>query len=331
MKQITQFANVVGAPNDVITLDPQGSSQDWMMAEAVVANEPTSVLVEQGIVKVYKAPKDVDEVRVPIGRNKQLTWSTLDWRAASTVVGSDVSAQALAILEYRKMRPVGKTANIFLPYGIDLINKIDYDYYVKMLATDAARQKEADALSVIMGTSANVETFTQKYAAGGFISGGSVITGSTLTPNDLLKAKELLTTGSNVNHADFVLVHPKQFRQLNSHADFAPGATARGAMMRKARFSERTGDLVAFEGMDIVVSELVPAGSVAANTAFVNAGHWALVGTRGLCGARAEHLGMTIKSMDHPLFHGTFKIVDMDYAHDILVDEAQVLLRCADA
>ena len=100
--------------------------------------------------------------------------------------------------------------------------------------------------------------------------------------------------------------------------------------MRKAKFNE-DGDIVRFNGMDILVSELVPAGSVAANTSFVAAGHWVLVGTRGRCGARAEHYGLKISSEDSRRFHGQWKIVDMDYAHDILVDEANVLLRATDA
>lgn len=335
MKKLTQFANVVGADSDVAgTLDPQGSTQDWVLAEAIVANEPTSLLVEEGVVTVQRLPADVDEARFPILRNKQFTWTTLDWRAANNTstnpFGSDISANALNVIEFRRVRPTTKTANIFLPDGVSLINKVTFDTYVRLFATEAARKKEADALSKLMGTSANVETFTQLYAAAGMTSGGSVNTGSTLTPNDLLEARRILMTGSNINKPDFVLVHPQQYQQLNTHSDFAPGATARGAMLRKAKFNE-DGDIVRFDGMDVLVSELVPAGSVADDTAFVAAGHWALVGTRGLCGARAEHMGIRIASEDHRRYHGTFKIIDMDYEHDILVDEAQVLIRATDA
>lgn len=330
MKEITQFANVVGAPSDVLNQDPAGSTQDFLFAEAIVANEPTSVLVEEGILVVQKLPAEVDEARFPILRNKVFTWNTLDWRAASTIVGSDVAANAVNVIEFRRIRPVGQTANIFLPDGVQLVNKVSFDMYVQLVATEAKRKKEADGLAKIMGTSSNVEVFTQKYAAGGFVSGGSVITGSTLTPLDLIKAKKTLMTGSNVQKPDFCLVHPSQYQALNTHADFAPGATARGAMLRKAKFNE-DGDIVKFDGMDVIVSELAPAGSVAANTAFVNAGHWALVGTRGKCGARAEHYGLRVSSEDSRRFHGVFKIFDMDYEHDILVDEANLLLRCADA
>lgn len=335
MKTITQFADVIGVPSDNVgVLDPQGSTQDFMFAQAIVANEPSSVLTEERIVTVQQIPAEVDEARFPIARNKQFTWTTLDWRAANNSstnpFGSDIAANAFATIEFRKVRPVVKTANVFLPDGLSLVNKVNFDLLVKLFATEAARQKEADAMSKIMGTSANVETFTQKYSASGMVSGGSVNTGSILTPNDLLKAKTTLMTGSNTHKPDFVLVHPIQYRQLNTHSDFAPGATARGAMLRKAKFNE-DGDIVKFDGMDVIVSELVPAGSVAANTAFVAAGHWALVGTRDKCGARGEHYGMKIYSEDNRRFHGNFKIVDMSYAHDILVDEANLLIRCTDA
>ncbi|MDP2692274.1 MAG: hypothetical protein Q8O88_01380 [bacterium] len=330
MKELTQFANVVGVPSDADNQDPQGSTQDWLLAEAIIANEPTSVLVEEGIILVQKLPMDVDEARFPVLRNTNFTWSIIDWRAATTVAGSDVAASAVNVIEYRRVRPQTRTANIFLPDGVSLVNKVSFDTYVQLVATEAKRQKEYDGLLRVMGSTANAETFTQRYAAGGFVSAGSVITGSTLTPLDLIKAKKTLMVGSNVHKPDFVLVHPHQYQQLNTHADFAPGAVNRGAMLRKAKFNE-DGDIVKFDGMDVVVSELVPAGSVAADTAFVNAGHWALVGTRGKCGARAEHYGLRVSSEDHRRYHGTFKIFDMDYDHDILVDEANLLLRCADA
>lgn len=334
MKDITQFANVVGVPSDVKgVLDPQGSTQDWLLAEAVVANEPTSILVQEGVVLVQKLPADVDEARFPILRNKELTWSTLDWRAvnnsSTNPFGSDIAANSLATIEYRRIRPTTKTANIFLPDGVSLVNKVSFDTYVKLFATDGMRQKERDALLKIMATAANVATFTQTYAAGGMVSGGSIAAGSQVTPLDIVKAKRILQTGSNTHTPDFVLVHPQQYQHLNTHADFAPGATARGAMLRKAKFNE-DGAIVRFDGMDILVSEQVIAGSVAADTAFPVAGHWVLVGTRGKCGARAEHYGVRISSEDHRRYHGTFKIIDMDYEHDILVDEANILVRAAD-
>lgn len=335
MKDFTKFANVVGTlstTKDVI--DPQGSTQDWLLAEAIHANEPTSVLVKEGIVLVQKLPMDVDEARFPLMRNAQWTWQTLDPRAAhgtTNPYGSDISASSVAAVEFRRIIPTTKSANIFLNDAVSLVNKVSFDMFVQYGAVEAARKKEVDALAKIMGTAANAATFTQIYSAGGMASAGSVIAGSTLTPADLVTAKRILTTGSNIHMADFVLVHPIQFEQLNTHADFAPGATARGALMRKAKFNEN-GDIVKFNGMDVIVSELVPAGSVSGttNTAFGTAGHWVLVGTRGKCGARAEHYGLKIASEDSRRYHGAWKIFDMSYEHDILVDEANVLIRAHD-
>lgn len=339
MRDFVKFSEVKAAGVTEImspsTMDSAGSTQDWLLAEAVMANEPTTLLEKEGVIVVQKLPADVDMAHFPILRNKNLTWSTLDYRSAQSstnLYGSDINAQALAVIEYRKVRPVVKTANIFLPDGASLINKVTFDTYVKLLATDAARQKELDGLYKIMGSpcAGDGTTFTQLYAASGFTSAGSVTTGSVLTPKDLLDAKKLLMTGSNIVEPDFVLMHPSQFEQLNTHADFAPGATARGAIMRKAKFNE-DGDIVRFNGMDILVSELVPAGSVTSNSAFVAAGHFVLVGTRGRCGCRAEHYGMRISSEDSRRFHGQWKVLDMSYAHDILVDEANVVIRATDA
>lgn len=338
MKDFVKFASVAGADTGPPILDPQGSTQNWLLAEAVMANEPTSVLVEEGIIVVQKLPPNTDMAHFPILRNKNLTWSQIDYRSASSSTnqfGSDVSAQTLNVIEYKKVRPLIRTANIFLPDGNSLINKVTFDHYVQLLATDAARQKELDGLITITGSTNGAEaSWSYTMAANSRTMSGSVTTGSTLCPRDLTFAKQLLSTGSgtgsNIVDADFVLMHPTQYEQLNTHADFAPGATARGAMMRKAKFNE-DGDIVRFNGMDIIVSELVPAGSVAANTQFVGAGHWVLVGCRGRCGARAEHFGMKITSEDSRRFHGQWKIIDMSYAHDILVAEAQVLIRATDS
>ena len=221
MNDITKFASLAGDPSGLNSaLDSVGSSQDRIFAEAIIANEPTSILEESGIITVRKLPAETDEIAFPLVRNTQLTWYTIDDRSTSAYVGSDISATALNQVVYKVVRPTVKSATIFLPDTVSLLNKTDFDLFAKLGAVDAKRKKEEDACD-LLGSEAS---FTQVYAAGGFASSGSIGTGSTLDPRDLTKAKRLLATGSDINVPDFVLLHPNQYEQLNTHGDFAPGA-----------------------------------------------------------------------------------------------------------
>lgn len=333
MKDITKFAWISGSISDLVNvMDAPGSSTDMIFADAIIANKPTSILEEAGIVTVRTAPPEVDQIMFPVVRNKQFTWYTMAGRdATGSIAGSDVTTSTVAQVEYRKVQPSIKTAAIFLPDYVSLANKTNFELYSRLGAIEAQRKKEADTLTTLTTEASH----SYVYSAGGFTSTGSVDAGSTLDPLDLIKTKKLLMTGSNISEPDFVLCHPAQFLQLNTHADFAPGATANGAMMRKARFNEN-GDIVKFDGMDIFTSELVQsAGSASLGAdvtvgAYTVLGHPVIVGARGKAVGRGEHTGIKVYTEDTRLRHGQYKIFDISYDSAILVKESLVLIRAAD-
>ena len=334
MKDITKFAGttyVVGTVSGLnSTLDSVGSSQDMIFAEAIVANEPTSILEEAGIITVRQAPPEVDEVSFPIVRNTQLTWSTIDDRSTSANVGSAITSSALSAVVYKVVRPTVKSATIFLPDSVSLLNKTDFDLFAKLGAVDAKRAKEEEACD-LLGSRGG---YSNVYTAGGFGT-GSVIAGSTLDPRDLTRAKRLLSTGSNLSVPDFVLMYPTQYEHLNTHGDFAPGASTNGAMLRKARFDD-DGNIVRFDGMDIYVTELLPTVGSATlsaeqtdNLCTVTC-HPVVVGTKGKAVGRGEHFGIRVSTEDSRRMHGQFKIFDVSYANTILVEESLVWVRASD-
>lgn len=326
MKQMSKFANVAGTPSGLANqLDNVGSSQDVIFAEAIVTMEPTSILEEAGIVAVRQTPNPHDELSFPIVRNTQLTWTEIDGRATTNSLGSEFDTSGLNRVEYKVVRPTVKSASIFLPDEVSLLNKVSFDLYSEMCARDAKRKKEEDALTILT-TESNISNL---YAAGGFSSNGSVAAGSTLDPSDLLSAQRILGTGSDPITPDFVLVHNNQYEQLNKHEDFAPGTTSPGAMMRKASF-DQDGNIVRFTGMDIYKTELLPGQTGSATTAYEVDGHPVVVGKKGLAIGRGEKLGVTIHTQDDRIRHGTYKVIDMAYDHTILVDESLVLIRSAD-
>ena len=347
MKDVSLFANVVGNPSTLGSLDPQGSTVDKIFAEAIVANEPTTILEEAGIIRVKTAPTQVDRIEFPIVLNTQLTWKTISRGATGTPddtgsdFGVDVSASSMNAVTYKNVIPTVKTANIFLPDNVSLMNKTDFNLFTQVAATDAKRKKEQDGLTTLLGSSGatpagplTIQGTSSEYTvkvAGGFSAFGSLGTGSTITPLDLIRGKRDQSTGSDPWYPDYVLVHPNQYAQLNTHPDFAPGATANGAMMRKARFDDN-GDIVKFDGMDIFVSELVPALTGSDTNAIASSitARAVLLGQKGLSIGRGEHMGMRVTTEDSRRRHGQWKIFDMSYDHVILVKESMIGIIAAD-
>lgn len=327
MKEITTFANVAGTPSGLAnSLDSVGSSQDKIFADAIIAYEPTTILESAGIITVKQVPNPTDIISFPVWRNTRLTWTTIDGRSNTNSLGSEFNTQALNRVEYREVRPTVKTASIFLPDSVSLLNGVDFDMYSRGLAAEAKRNKEADALTTLT-TEASL---TNLYNAAAFVSNGSVQTGSTITPADLLASQTLLLTGSDPVNPDFVLVHPKQYEHLNKAAAFAPGVTTPGAMMRKATFDTH-GNITNFAGMDIIWTELMPSVTGSATTAYVTTGHPVIVGKKGWAVGRGEKIGITINTVDDRVRHGQYKVVDMAYDNTILVKESLVLIRASDS
>lgn len=328
MKDISKFANVAGTVSGVKNqLDSTAASQDKIFAEAVMTAEPTSILEEAGIIRVQATPNPHDQLSFPIMRNTQLTWYEIDARTGSNALGSELGASGLNAVEYKTVRPTRKSASIFLPDEVSLLNKISFDMYATVCARDAKRKKESDALTTLTTEA----SFTHTYTAGaGTLGTGLVGAGSKITPEDLVAARRVLSTGSNISVPDFVLMHPNQYEDFNTDDAFAPGATSPGAMMRKVGF-DANGNVTSFQGMQIYATELIPAvGSGTGNGSYATAGHPVVVGTRGMAIGRGEREGITIHTVDDRIRHGQYKVIDMDYDHTVLAQETVVLLRAAD-
>jgi len=342
MKDISLFADVLGGVSATGSLDPGGSTIDKYFAEAIIANDATSVLEEAGIIRVVVVGDEQEKVSFPIVRNTQLTWNEVKRNTGGTGTGTDVGSRydgtQLKEVKYAESYVTTKSASIFLPDTVSLLNKTNFNLYAEVAARDAKRKKEADGIGSLVnyGDTLSYTEGHNLFSCGGFTSAttvGSLSAGSTVDPMDLMKAKKQLAigspTGQNPGKPDFILMYPTQYVHLNTHADFAPATTSPGAMMRKAKFDE-DGDIVRFDGMDIFVSELVPA--VAADTNFWGvAGHAVLVGQRGLTIGRGEHYGVRVSTEDDRRAHGQWKIFDLDYGYTpLLVPEMNILLRAAD-
>ena len=149
MKEIEKFSDVVDTISTLPdVLDAPGSSTDVIFAEAIIANEPTTVLEENNIITVKTIPSEVDQARFPIVRNTQFTWTDIDPRSGSNV-GSELTNTALSQVVYKNVRPIVKSASIFMPDAISLLNKADFELFAQLGAVESKRKKEYDAIGVL--------------------------------------------------------------------------------------------------------------------------------------------------------------------------------------
>ena len=89
MKDISLFGDPATGGTPTGSLDVGGSTVDKFFAEAIVANMPTSVLEEAGIIRVVTIAPETEKVSVPVVRNTELTWTEIK-RNQSGTAGTDV-------------------------------------------------------------------------------------------------------------------------------------------------------------------------------------------------------------------------------------------------
>ena len=304
-------------------VDAGGSTADSIYADAVLANMPTLVVKQNNLLLTKDVPGQVDSAIFPIFTNMDLTWTNISGTGSD--LGSENTSTAGDAGTFQKITPVQSTANIFVTDMVDLtVNKADFELYSKIGGVSVQKKIDQDAIEDgIMA--AETATGSNVYACGGFSAEGSIDAGSTLTPADLSDARRLLSTGSNIYPPNVILMHPNQYNQLVMHQDFSPNANT--AASRKAKF-DANGNLSGYDGMDVVVTELVNAGS---SDPFDVAGHPVAVFTKGMSGALAtKNAGFNVVSQDDRLRHGKYKIFDVMFKAGLLIPASIVILRAAD-
>ena len=304
-------------------VDAAGSTADSIYAEAVLANMPTLVVKENGLLMTKDVPGQVDSAVFPIFTNMDLSWTNISGTGSD--LGSEVTATAGTAATFKKITPVQLTSAIFVTDAVDLtVNKADFELYSRIGGVAVQKKMDQDAIADgIMAAETAVGSLV--YAAGGFTANGSISAGSTLTPTDASKGVNLLSTGSNIYPPNVMVMHPNQYNQFVMHQDFSPNANT--AAFRKATFNN-VGKMVAYDGMQIVVTELVNAGSTGP---FAVAGHPVALFTKGLSGALAtKQAGFRVTTEDRRLNHGQYKIFDIMFKADVLIPASICIIRAAD-
>ncbi len=318
MKEVGKFISTTKR----LDVDSAGATVDTIYAEAVLANAPTTVVKEKGLLMTKDVPGQTDAVTFPIFDNFNLSWTNISGTGSD--LGSEIETTQGVAGKWKKITPVGYSAALFVTDEVDLTtNKADFELYARLGGVAVSRKIDQDSIQDGIFNAVS-ESGSNVYSAGGFTAEGSVDAGSTLTPSDISKAKTLLATGSNVYHPDVILVHPNQYNQLVMHQDFSHNSNT--AALKKAVFKD--GQLIAYDGMEIVTTELINAGS---GDAYTVAGHPVGIFTRSLSGALAtKNAAFRVTTEDSRLRHGKYKIFDIRFKADVLIPESIVIMRCAD-
>jgi len=328
MKQIGRFAEKANNPTMRDSVDPNGSTVDTIFADAILASMPSIVMEKHNLALMKDAAGKADSVTFPVFTNFDLTWNNLT-ESGSANNGSVISLTAGGTPTFMKATPVLYSAGIFVADVVDLtVNKADFETYSKLAAQQVARKTE-QVFFAEMNTM-DLDSAAGSYAAGGFTANGSISAASTITPTDLSEAKRSLTTGSDIYVPDVIVMHPNQYSHLMLHQDFSL-TNATGAH-RKGTWAD--GNLVKYDGMDIVVSEQVT-GKIETQSdtgsAWPVAGHPVYVFKKGLsAGFATKKEAFKVSTVDDRIRHGKFKVFDIMIASQVLVPASIVVLRCAD-
>lgn len=321
------MADIAGTPSNRATIDAGGSTIDTIFAEAVMASMPTLVVEEKGLLMMQEVPDQHDSVTFPVLSNFDLSWTNLSGTGSD--LGSEVAVTAAPATTFRKMTPVYQSAAIFIPDSVDLlVNKHNFDLYSTLAATNVSKKLDQDGINY--GIFNVVETAGSRAVktAGGYGT-GSIASGSTLGPDDLSDSKNGMSTGSNIYVPDTALMHPNQYNQLMQ------STALQNQLYRvsdKATFKD--GEMASYDGLEIVVTELVNAGGWNSTTEagyYAVAGHPIAIFNKKIAGCMAKKTaGFRVSTKDDRLKHGKYKIFDIMFAADVLVPEAIQILRAAD-
>lgn len=324
MKQYQEL-DAVSNPTMRSTLDSAGSTVDRMFADAIFASMPTLVVREKGLLRGYDVEGQRDIISVPVFKNFDLTFTNLSGTGSDT--GSSLTLTAANAITYVDLRPVFYSAGLFITEVATLLtNAASFEEHVARAGVATQRHFDRSILNTTVLSETNVGT-AYVYSASAFALNGSVIAGSTLGPLDLSDAKASLSSGSDVYVPDVALMHPTQYNQLIQSSDFRADTYRVGD---KAVFAG--GQLVAFDGMEIVVTELVNGVAGSATTAYTVNGHPVAVFSKNKSAAYAiKSEANRVRTWNDITRHGTNVIIDIMYDAKVLIPESIRIIRCADA
>lgn len=309
------------------SLDSGSATSDRIFAEAIIIAQPVAPLEEKGIIEVKDVGPNTDICVFTVIPESTWTWRTVDTRASESV--SAGSLQAMTAPVFKTVTPTTKSATIFIHDNVNLVNPVDFQKIAMVAANQVKKKKIADGLAaLVLLTSYTVGTSVKN--GNGYTTYGTVASDDTLTPNDLVSAKNDLKSQTTPIVPDACIVHTKQKNELENHANFSPGQTT-NSNYKKAKF-DVDGHLAYFDGMEVIeVLEaefpIITAGSFSGQN-----GHYAIIGRKDLLLGRGENNRKnSVEDFRNPEEHGVRRTLNVNYDYVVKFPDGVRLIACVDA
>lgn len=323
MDELSKFADSYTTAG---SLDSGDSTVDRIFAEAMIIAQPTAPLEEKGVIEVMDTGANTDKVVFTVIPESTFTWRTVDTRGSELVSGG--SLQKIAAPTFAEAQPTTKSATIFIHDNINLVNPVDFKKIAIIAGNQVKQKKILDGVTELT-TLANYTVSTSVKNANGYTTYGAVASDDTLTPNDLVSAKNDLKGQTSPIVPDVCLVHTKQLNQLENNANFSPGQTT-NANFKKAKFDEN-GHLIEFDGMEII--ELLEAeyAQITSGSFTSNNGHYAIVGKKDLMLGRGENNRKnTVEDFRNPEEHGVRRTLNVNFDYVLKYPDGIRLIAATD-
>jgi len=308
------------------SLDSGSATSDRIFAEAMIIAQPVAPLEEKGVIEVRDVGPNTDVVVFTVIPESNFTWRTVDTRASESVAAG--SLQQISAPTFATATPTTKSATIFIHDNINLVNPVDFKKIAQIAGNQIKQKKIVDALTELT-TESNYTVSTSIKNANGFTTHGAVASDDTLTPNDLVSAKNDLKGQTTPIVPDVCIVHTKQLNQLENHGNFSPGQTT-NSNYKKAKF-DADGHLVMFDGMEIIeVLEAEMAQETSGSFSSQN-GHYAIIGKKDLMLGRGENNRKnTVEDFRNPEEHGVRRTLNINYDYVLKYPDGIRLLAAVD-
>jgi len=308
------------------SLDSGSATSDRIFAEAMIIAQPVAPLEERGVIEVRDVGPNTDVVVFTVIPESSFTWRTVDTRASESVAAG--SLQQISAPTFAAATPTTKSATIFIHDNFNLVNPVDFKKIAQIAGNQIKQKKIVDALTELT-TESNYTVSTSIKNANGFTTHGAVASDDTLTPNDLVSAKNDLKGQTTPIVPDVCIVHTKQLNQLENHGNFSPGQTT-NSNYKKAKF-DADGHLVMFDGMEIIeVLEAEMAQETSGSFSSQN-GHYAIIGKKDLMLGRGENNRKnTVEDFRNPEEHGVRRTLNINYDYVLKYPDGIRLLAAVD-
>jgi len=320
MEEISKFATTAGS------LDTNNTTSDRRFAEAMIIAQPVAPLEEKGVIEIRDVGPNTDVVVFTVIPESTFTWRTVDARKSEVVTAG--SLQTISAPTYTTATPSTKSATIFIFDNINLVNPVDFKKIATIAGNQIKQKKIVDAITELT-TIINYTAGTSIKQGNGYGAYETVASDDTLTPNDLVSAKNDLKGQTSPLVPDVCIAHTKQLNQLENNANFSPGQTT-NSNFKKAKF-DADGHLAWFDGMEMIESlEAEYAAITSGNFNSVN-GHFAIIGKRELMLGRGENNRKnTVEDFRNPEQHGVRRTLNINYDYVLKYPNGIRLIACTD-